>query len=158
QRLVRRTSSYSLVHAQEPNTRHRRAREHNLRTSLRHAGTYFQAAHLHHQWNLAYHDELSGGSMTTIPFQTYPFAPTKPNASPAPIARDMPTRLADIINVKDYGATGDGHTDDSFALQAAIAAAYGTFGSPHGDRTPGPYGNKIVYFPPGHYIIGTTLQ
>jgi hypothetical protein len=96
--------------------------------------------------------------MTNIPFQTYPFAANKPDGSPAPIARDMPTRLADIINVKDYGATGDGHTDDSFALQAAIAAAYGTFGSPHGDRTPGPYGNKIVYFPPGHYIIGTTLQ
>jgi len=49
------------------------------------------------------------------------------------------------INVKDYGVTGDGVTDDSAALTLAVAAA----------------GGKTLYFPPGTYIlndvaIGTT--
>ncbi len=48
-----------------------------------------------------------------------------------------------VINVKDYGATGDGTTDDSANIQAAIAA------SPVG---------AIVYFPPGTYVIGTLIS
>ena len=54
--------------------------------------------------------------------------------------------LADTaqFNVKDYGAAGNGSTDDAPAIQAAIAAAQAT-----------PYGGR-VYFPPGIYYIGTT--
>ncbi|MGZ5234210.1 MAG: glycosyl hydrolase family 28-related protein, partial [Burkholderiales bacterium] len=46
-------------------------------------------------------------------------------------------------NVKDYGALGDGSTNDAAAIQAAIAAAQATVS---GGR---------VYFPPGIYYTGT---
>jgi hypothetical protein len=47
-----------------------------------------------------------------------------------------------IFNVKDYGAVGDGTTDDTVAVEAAIAAA-GVGG--------------VVYFPQGAYQVSRTL-
>lgn len=56
--------------------------------------------------------------------------------------------LRGIINVLDYGAKGDGSTDDRASIQAAIAAA----------GTSGVSGRGVdVYFPPGVYAIGATL-
>lgn len=48
----------------------------------------------------------------------------------------------DVVNVRDYGATGDGTTDDTAAFQAAMDAA-----APEGD----------VYVPAGEYRIATGL-
>lgn len=53
-----------------------------------------------------------------------------------PTARNLVTRGADVVNVKDFGATGNGTTDDTAAIQAAITAA--------------PAGSAI-YFPKGSY-------
>lgn len=50
--------------------------------------------------------------------------------------RSLASRFADIINVKDYGALGDGVADDSSEIQAAINAC--------------PTGGT-VYFPRGSY-------
>jgi hypothetical protein len=47
------------------------------------------------------------------------------------------------INVLDYGATGNAVTNDTVAIQAAIAAGVAQ--------------NKAVYFPNGTYIISATL-
>lgn len=53
-----------------------------------------------------------------------------------------------VINVMDYGATGNGSTDDRAAIQAAIAAA----------GTSGVSGRGVdLYFPAGVYAIGATL-
>ena len=41
------------------------------------------------------------------------------------------------INVKDYGAVGDGFTDDTDALQEALSAG----------------GGKEVFFPKGRYLV-----
>lgn len=58
-------------------------------------------------------------------------------------------RYDDFLNVKDYGAVGDGVTDDAAAIQACFDAAFGTFASPHGNGGQ----NKAVYFPAGIYTV-----
>lgn len=47
------------------------------------------------------------------------------------------------FNVHDYGAVGDGFTDDSTAIQTCINASVK---------------DSIIYFPPGNYRVGTTIQ
>ena len=51
--------------------------------------------------------------------------------------RSLATRFADIINVKDFGALGNGIVDDTAAIQAAINSAFG----------------KTVIIPAGTYIV-----
>ena len=51
-------------------------------------------------------------------------------------------------NVKDYGAKGDGVTDDTAAIQAAISAAIAT-----GSTGTGFAGSARVFFPPGNYLV-----
>jgi len=55
------------------------------------------------------------------------------------------------VNVRDFGATGDGVTDDSTAIQSAIDYAE-TINQPSGG-----YGSTIVYFPSGVYLCKTAL-
>ena len=59
-------------------------------------------------------------------------------------SRKLADRWAETFNVKDYGATGDGVTDDSAAVQAAVDAAIAAKG---GD----------VYFPAGKYGFGSQV-
>lgn len=47
-----------------------------------------------------------------------------------------------LINVMDYGATGDGSTDDAGSVQAAANEA----------------GGKVLYFPPGEYRMGPMVH
>lgn len=57
---------------------------------------------------------------------------------------DADTRLTGLfINVATYGATGDGATDDTAAIQAALAAVPATGG--------------LVYIPAGTYLISSSL-
>lgn len=55
-----------------------------------------------------------------------------------------------VFNVLDYGAVGDGTTDDAAAIQAAIDAACPLVGS----------GGSVgaVFFPTGNYLCNTTLN
>ncbi|MDQ6905234.1 MAG: twin-arginine translocation signal domain-containing protein [Chloroflexota bacterium] len=66
-----------------------------------------------------------------------------PSAIPAPTAtsdtRGMMFRPLGVINVRQYGAAGDGATDDTAAIQAAIDAV--------------PPAGGTVLFPPGTYIV-----
>lgn len=55
------------------------------------------------------------------------------------------------INVRDYGATGSGLTDDSDAIQAAIDEAQRR-------STTSPNRGAVVYFPEGQYLVTKTLK
>lgn len=58
-------------------------------------------------------------------------------------ARTFQSKGEDILSVKDFGATGDGSTDDSEAIQAAINAARGS---------------SKVFIPKGTYIVTKTIE
>jgi hypothetical protein len=73
---------------------------------------------------------LAPRASADTPFSSFAF-----RATGAPTARTLPDRLGELTNVKDFGATGDGSTDDTNAIQAAV--------------------NKLgtIYFPPGQYRL-----
>jgi hypothetical protein len=62
--------------------------------------------------------------------------------------RALGIRFADEINVKDFGAKGDGATSDTAAIQAAIDAAESRRGW---DLRAA--GAGAIYFPPGAYLV-----
>jgi hypothetical protein len=86
----------------------------------------------------------------TTPLLSYAFS-----ATGATTSRTLPDRLAEVVNVKDYGAKGDGFTDDAAALQAAFDAAWGPVSAPHASNNR--LLNRPVVFPPGNYITTSTL-
>lgn len=77
---------------------------------------------------------------TTVTSLTYPALPRGGRTTST-----LATYLANnaVFNVMDYGAKGDGTTDDTAAIQAALTAAAGT--------------NGVVYLPPGTYVISAAL-
>lgn len=63
--------------------------------------------------------------------------------------------LVKTINVRNFGAKGDGDTDDRVSIQAAIDALYK---SPLVDKPSMYKEGGIVYFPPGNYKITKTIR
>jgi hypothetical protein len=57
-------------------------------------------------------------------------------------SRTLQNKLRDVVSVKDFGATGDGSTDDTVTIQLALTAGAG----------------KSVYFPTGTYITSAGLN
>jgi len=58
-------------------------------------------------------------------------------------ARLLADRFADFVNVKDYGAVGDGVTSDQTAVAAAVAAGYAD--------------GRDLYWPDGTYLTTATI-
>ena len=58
------------------------------------------------------------------------------------INRPFNEKLEEIISVKDFGAVGDGVTDDTVAIQAAVNSVT----------------NGTIYFPIGRYAIKSSIQ
>src|SRR5205809_5905798 len=59
-----------------------------------------------------------------------------------------PELLAGLKNVKDFGARGDGRTDDTAAIQAAVNCT----------TAPCSAANRgTIYFPPGTYAISAPI-
>lgn len=54
--------------------------------------------------------------------------------------RTLGERFSDVVNVKDFGAKGDGVTDDTAAIQAALNS------------------QCSIFFPDGSYVVSSTLQ
>jgi hypothetical protein len=84
---------------------------------------------------------LHGGRATSSPIPT----PPTPTPTPSPSAPDSDYRFPAplIANVRDYGAIGDGSTDDTAAIQRAICENIG---------------RKMVYFPIGTYLVSNRLE
>lgn len=60
------------------------------------------------------------------------------------VIRTLLSKLSDIVSVKDFGAVGDGSTDDYAVIQAAITAVQVR-------------GGGILFFPAGNYRVSATL-
>ena len=58
------------------------------------------------------------------------------------VARTTASKLQEKVSVKDFGAVGDGTTDDTAAINAAIAACVN---------------GKTVFFPNGNYKITASI-
>lgn len=54
---------------------------------------------------------------------------------------DVQTKLREVVSVKDFGAVGDGTTNDHSAIQAALNS-----------------GARCIHIPSGYYKVGSTLQ
>lgn len=59
-------------------------------------------------------------------------------------ARTLETRFAEVLNVKDFGAVGDGAANDTAAIQATIDAL--------------PVTGGVVLFPPGNYKVSSLIN
>jgi len=64
-----------------------------------------------------------------------------------PPGRTVQAKLQDTVSVKDFGAVGDGSTDDTTAFQNAIAYC----------QSSTPYGGRALYIPGGRYKITSSL-
>jgi hypothetical protein len=85
----------------------------------------------------SWYDTGAGGS-TDASLVT--FSPSGTGA----VSRTTQSKLRDVVSVKDFGATGDGTTNDAAALQAAIDAANAG-------------GGGTVIVPPGTYLCGSQI-
>ncbi len=63
-----------------------------------------------------------------------------------------------VFDVRDYGAVGDGSTDNTTAIQNAINAAAGSGTGWNGAGAGTITGGGIVYFPPGTYLTGQLVM
>lgn len=58
------------------------------------------------------------------------------------VARTAQDKMREVVSVKDFGAIGDGVTDDTAAIQAAIDYVFSA-------------GGGAVYAPPGNYLLSS---
>ena len=70
----------------------------------------------------------------------------------SPVIRTIQAKLDDTINVRDFGALGNGITDDTAAINRALQQIYLA-----GTSETEPRARRTVYFPGGTYLISTPV-
>lgn len=85
------------------------------------------------------HDNLGTASTTSLGAGMVGFLQSGTGA----VARTAMEKLREVASVKDFGATGDGSTDDKASIQAAIDAVTGTE----------PGSSRALFFPSGTYGV-----
>jgi hypothetical protein len=73
------------------------------------------------------------------------------------VGRTLTSKLREVVSVRDFGAIGDGSTDDTAAIQAAITYAQSFYiPETYASSSPGP-GVTELFFPFGVYKITAAL-
>lgn len=85
---------------------------------------------------------VSGEGAVTPGSSAIAFDPEFLQAGSGAVARPLQGKARDVVSVQDFGALGNGTTDDTAAIQAAIDAGGG---------------NSTIYFPAGTYLITSTI-
>lgn len=70
----------------------------------------------------------------------------------SPVIRTIQDKIDDIVNIRDFGATGDGITDDTSAINRALQEIYKSTVSPTE-----PLARRTIYFSGGTYIVSTPI-
>jgi hypothetical protein len=70
-----------------------------------------------------------------------------------PVTQTLQQRLDEVVSVRDFGALGDGATDDTAAIQRAIdQILFGGFALTQ------PKLRRQIFFPPGNYLISSSIK
>jgi hypothetical protein len=86
---------------------------------------------------------VAGDVAVNIGSDSIAFEPEFLQAGSGAVGRTAQSKLRETVSVKDFGAVGDGSTDDTAAIQAAIDAGGGY---------------STIFFPPGTYRITSTIN
>ena len=74
------------------------------------------------------------------------------------LTRTVDSKLKDMVSVKDFGAKGDGVTNDTAAIQAALDSVPNGASSYAPSKVSGGAGRVSLFFPPGDYIVTAPLD
>lgn len=85
-------------------------------------------------------DPIQAQYTNALPLATIDSSAASFLAGVGAVARTVQSKERETVSVKDYGAVGDGVTDDAGSIQAALNS-----------------GAKRVYFPDGTYLVKATL-
>jgi Pectate lyase superfamily protein/Major tropism determinant N-terminal domain len=92
--------------------------------------------------------------LITHTYQGYTGVTANTAIAGSPTVRTLNSILNDYLDVKDYGATGNGVTDDTVAIQNAIADEWHRIAN-------SPYSALMsrnqIFFPAGNYLISSTI-
>jgi len=94
------------------------------------------------------------GLVNVFSFKAEPagfIAATGPNNTQ--FTRSLQEKLDDFVNVRDFGAKGDGVTDDTDAISRALSNTYG-----YTSTIPGNITRRTIYFPSGKYLVTQTID
>ena len=68
----------------------------------------------------------------------------------SPVARTMQSKFDDTVSVRDFGATGDGVTDDTDSINRALYELF--------CRDTNPQVRRVLYFPAGNYLVSDEIK
>ncbi|MCI0591184.1 MAG: Ig-like domain-containing protein, partial [Gammaproteobacteria bacterium] len=91
--------------------------------------------------------QQSDAAVSTNTFSQNP-GPSSTSLAASSGPEDYVPQVAGVVNVKSFGAKGDGVTDDTAAIQQAITQTLGTHSG----------SNNIIYFPNGTYLVSNRLE
>lgn len=97
-----------------------------------------------------YSDILSSASTYTYKGEAAGYTVQTGSTPASPVARTLQAKLDDFASVKDFGATGDGSTDDTAAINRALNELF--------CRDDISQVRRCLYFPAGTYIVSDVIK